>query len=231
MPSEPTVQTDEDDVGIACAGDLEPEDAALVVAAKGGDCHAFEILVSRHQRRILAVALRLTRVRENAEDVVQQSLQKAFVHLRAFEGKALFSTWLTRITINEALMTLRSQRSLCEVPIDDSQESHGVALALDVPDSAPGPEGTYLQREQMRILFAAMKELTPAVRTAIELRELGEFSFQETAQLMGLSVPAVKGRVFHGRRKLRETLMRWMAKRGTVQAARNRRSRNQRTCN
>ena len=79
---------------------------ALVAAAKRGDEKAFETLVRRHRPRILALALRYTRVREDAEDVVQQALQKAFIYLNSFEGKSLFSTWITRIAINEALMWL-----------------------------------------------------------------------------------------------------------------------------
>ncbi len=143
------------------------EDAALVAGAKTGDAHAFELLVERHEGKILSLAQRMTRNREDAEDVVQQSFQKAFIHLKKFEGESLFSTWLTRIA---------------------------------------NPEDSCLQREQERIVSAAVNELTPRTRKAIELRELGELSTGETAQVMGLSVGAVKARVFHGRRKLRETL-------------------------
>src|SRR5580704_10112081 len=82
-------------------------DETLVVAAKNGDEQAFEILVERHRRKLFVVALRITRVREDAEDIAQQSFQKAFLHLRRFEGKSSFLTWLTRIAINEALMWLR----------------------------------------------------------------------------------------------------------------------------
>src|SRR5260370_7521063 len=93
----------------------QDEEAALVLAAKSGDGQAFEILIERYQRRILAVARRFTRIREDADDIVQQSLQKAFVHLHKFEEKSRFSTWLTRIAINEALMLLRRRRGLREV--------------------------------------------------------------------------------------------------------------------
>src|SRR5258708_38695701 len=90
----------------------QKDETALVLAAKSGDGHAFEILIERYQQRILAVARRFSRVREDAEDIVQQSLQKAFVHLHKFEGKSSFSTWLTRIAINEALMMLRKRPGL-----------------------------------------------------------------------------------------------------------------------
>ena len=96
----------------------QDEEAALVLAAKRGDGRAFEILIERYQRRILAVALRFTRIREDAEDIGQQSFQKAFVHLGKYKGESSFSTWLTRIAINEALMWLRRGRRRREMSID-----------------------------------------------------------------------------------------------------------------
>jgi RNA polymerase sigma-70 factor (ECF subfamily) len=187
---------------------LASQDAALVVAAKSGDGYAFEILIERYQRRILAVARRFTRIREDAEDIVQQSFQKAFVHLHKFEGRASFSTWLTRIAINEALMMLRRSRGVREVSIDHLDGKEESALRLEMRDSRPGPESLFLRSEQNRVLSAALNELTPKIRKAIELRELGELSLEEAARVMGLSVGAVKARVFHGRRKLHQVLKR-----------------------
>jgi len=186
------------------------EDASLVAGAKTGDARAFELLVQRHERKIFSLAQCMTRNREDAEDVVQQSFQKAFIHLKKFEGESLFSTWLTRIAINEALMLLRRKRGSREVPIAESTTEGEIAFPLDIPDLGPNPEDSCLQREQERILSAAVKELTPGMRKAIQLRELGELSTGETAQVMGLSVGAVKARVFHGRRKLRQTLKRYV---------------------
>jgi RNA polymerase sigma-70 factor, ECF subfamily len=191
----------------------QDEEAALVLAAKGGDGDAFEILIKRYQRRILAIARRFTRIREDAEDVVQQSFQKAFVHLHKFEGKSSFSTWLTRIAINEALMLRRKGRGLREVLIEDLGGNEKSALGLEVADSRRGPESAFLQNERSRILSAAINKLTPKTRKAIELRILCELSTEEAALAMGLSVEAVKGRVFHGRRKLHQVLKResgWM---------------------
>ena len=186
----------------------QDEEGALVVAAKSGDGHAFEILIERHQRRVLAVARRFTRIREDAEDIVQQSLQKAFVHLHKFEGKSCFSTWLTRIAINEALMLLRRGRGLREVSIEDLSGNEETALGLQMPDSRPGPESAFLQGERNRILYEAMDKLTSGIRTAIELRDLGELSTKEVARVLGLSIEAVKGRVYQGRRKLHKVLKR-----------------------
>jgi RNA polymerase sigma-70 factor (ECF subfamily) len=183
------------------------DESALVAAAKNGHAQAFEVLVARHQRRILAVAFQFMRNRYDAEDVMQQSFQKAFVQLQRFAGKSSFSTWLTRIAINEALMLLRRSRGAREVPIDDANASEEVArLVVELPDSSPDPEVSYSQRERERILSSAMNQLSHGTRRAIQLRELDERSTEETARIMGISVAAVKARVFHGRRKLRERL-------------------------
>ena len=183
--------------------------AALVAAAKGGDELAFEILVKHNQPKIFAVALRYTRVQEDAEDVAQRTFQKAFVYMHKFEGKSSFSTWLTRIAINEALLLLRRGRALREVRIDDST-SEETTLGLEVPDTSPDPEARYLRREEAQILAAAMRRLRSGMRRALELRELRELTAQQTARRMGLSVSAVKARVFHGRRKLGEAVRRYM---------------------
>jgi RNA polymerase sigma-70 factor (ECF subfamily) len=185
------------------------EDAALVAGAKTGNARAFELLVQQHERKIFLLAQRVTRNREDAEDVVQQSFQKVFIHLKKFEGESLFSTWLTRIAINEALVLLRRKHRSREVPILESPTEDEIALPLDIPDLGPNPEDSCLRREQERILSAAVNELTPGTRKAIQLRELDERSTEETAQVMGLSVGAVRARLFHGRRKLRTTLQRY----------------------
>jgi RNA polymerase sigma-70 factor (ECF subfamily) len=150
--------------------------------------------------------MRITRRREDAEDVVQQSLQKAFTHLGQFEGRSAFSTWLTRIAITEALMVLRRSRGLREVLIDDLNGSDETRIGLEVPDASPDPEAIYSQREWVEMLSLAMNELPAGQRRAIQLHELDERSSEETARIMGLSVGALKGRMFHGRKKLRESL-------------------------
>jgi RNA polymerase sigma factor (sigma-70 family) len=180
----------------------------LVIAAKSGDEQAFEALFKRYHQKILTVVRRYARVREDAEDIVQRSFQKAFVHLRTFQGHSSFSTWLTSIAINEALMFLRSIGAAREVSIDDVNNAEGRAVGIEVPDSSPGPEASYAQRERAQILSSAIHKLTPRMRQALELREFAELSMKETAQRMGVSIGAVKGRIFHAKRSLRERLSR-----------------------
>ena len=185
--------------------DAAPEQI-LVVAAKNGDEEAMETLFKRHQQKLLRVVLRYTHVREDAEDIVQQSFQKAFAYLHKFEGKSSFSTWLTRIAINESLMLLRHGRALREIPVDDSHDQGGAESAMEIPDAGPDPEASYLRRERARILSETVGNLQPGMRRAIELRELAELSTEETARRMGVSVAAIKGRLFHARKKLQEKL-------------------------
>src|ERR1700751_1740126 len=182
----------------------------LVAAAKGGDEVAFETLFNRHHRKIFALAFRYTRVREDAEDIVQQTFQKAFVHLQKFEGKSSLSTWLTRIAINQALMLLRSRRGLREVLIGDSSGDEEATPARELADASPDPEASYLQRENLQILLAAIRQLRPGMRRALELRGLGELWSRESAAHLGVSIAAVKARVFHARRKLANALRRHM---------------------
>jgi RNA polymerase sigma-70 factor (ECF subfamily) len=207
MPSKLLDNIEREEAAITIIDSLPRKgDIPLVAAAKKGNRKAFEILVKRHQQRIFFVARRMTRRREDAEDVVQQSFQKAFTHLRTFEGRSAFSTWLTRITITEALMFLRRSRGFREVLIDDLNRNEETTTVLEVPDSSPDPEAIYAQREWVEMLSLAMNELPAGQRRAIQLHELDERSSEETARIMGISVGALKGRMFHGRRKLRESL-------------------------
>jgi RNA polymerase sigma-70 factor, ECF subfamily len=180
-------------------------DGALVAATRRGDTQAFEELVLRHRQRVLAVAQRITNNWEDAEDVAQESFHKAFLHLDAFQEKSQFSTWLTRIAMNEAFMLLRKRRAVVEVlpeNPDDGTEPSSEAFV----DQSPNPEESCSRRERRQLLTDAINGLGPTIRTAIWLRDIEERSVKETAQILGTSITAVKARVFQGRRKLRRTL-------------------------
>lgn len=188
-------------------------DEALVAATKRGDAQAFEELVLRHRQRVLAVAQRITNNREDAEDVAQESLHKAFLHLDTFEEKSRFSTWLTRIAMNEAFMLLRRRRGVVEVlpeNSDDGMKSGSEAFV----DHGPNPEESFLRRERTELLSEAISRLGSTIRTTIQLCDIEERSVKETAQILGASIAAVKARVFQGRRKLRRTVKPWLFRGG-----------------
>jgi RNA polymerase sigma-70 factor, ECF subfamily len=180
-------------------------DDALVAATKRGDTQAFEELVLRHKQRVLAVAQRITNNREDAEDVAQESFHKAFLHLDAFQGKSRFSTWLTRIAMNEAFMLLRRKRGVFEVLPESSDDSIPSGSEAFV-DQRPNPEESCWRRERTELLTEAINHLGPTIRGAILLRDIEERSVEETARILGASIAAVKARVFQGRRKLRGRL-------------------------
>jgi RNA polymerase sigma-70 factor, ECF subfamily len=180
-------------------------DAALVAAAKHGDTQAFEGLVLRHRQRVLAVAHRITNNREDAEDVAQEGFHKAFLHLDAFQEKARFSTWLTRIVMNEAFMLVRQRRGILEVLPDNSGEGAN-AVSEAFVDKLPDPEESCWRRERAQLLTRAINQLAPKTRRMILLRDIEERSTEETAHILSTSIGAVKARVFQGRRKLRRTV-------------------------
>jgi RNA polymerase sigma-70 factor (ECF subfamily) len=185
---------------------ITTEEDGFLVAAKRGDPVAFEILCKQSASTVFHIARRMMRSKEDAEDVMQESFQLAFIHLESFKGGSRFSTWLSRIAINASLMKLRRKSHSRDVSLDESAETEEPSLRLEVEDQGLDPEQLYAQKERQRMLSEAMSELAPGMRKAIELRELGERSTEETAQIMGISASAVKARVFHGKKKLRERL-------------------------
>jgi RNA polymerase sigma-70 factor (ECF subfamily) len=182
--------------------DLRSEEQ-LIAAAKNGQRAAFGELCERHTRKILLVTQRITGNREDAEDAVQDSVLSAFVHLNDFDGRSRFATWLTRIAINSALMKLRKRRGKREVPMDEHDPAADPRPHFEIPDSAPNPEETYLQREQKELVGAAIAALRPRVRKVVEFQTFHEYSIKETAQALGISHMAAKTRMFHARVALR----------------------------
>ena len=184
------------------------EERKFVAAAKNGDSVAFGILCTQSARMVFNVARRIMPTNEDAEDVMQESFQRAFTHLKNFKGDSRFSTWLTRIVINASLMRLRKNNVRRESPFAESPESQQHLSPFEVEDKSLNPEQLYTQKECHWMLYRAVKGLPAVTRRAIELRELDERSTEETAHMMGISVSSAKARIFHGRRKLRRLLRR-----------------------
>jgi RNA polymerase sigma-70 factor (ECF subfamily) len=174
----------------------------LIAAAKTGKRAPFGELCERHVKKIFRVAHRITRNREDAEDTVQDCLLSAFVHLKGFDQRARFATWLTRIAINVALMKLRKKRRIRDVPIDEPNPSPELGARLEIRDAAPNPEASYRLHERKRIVNAAISELRPRAQEVVRLHQLQEHSVRETAQMLGISTAAVKSRMFHARTAL-----------------------------
>jgi RNA polymerase sigma-70 factor, ECF subfamily len=171
----------------------------LIAAAKSGGRASFGELCERHMKRVSCVTRRIIRNREDAEDAAQECLLNAFVHLKDFDGRSQFATWLTRIAINSALMKLRENRAAREVPIDEPDPSSEPVAQREFWYDAPGPEESCSLGERKRIVTSAISGLRPRTRNVVELIHLQECSVRETAEILGISTGAVKSRMFHAK--------------------------------
>lgn len=180
-------------------------DRELVAATKRGSRQAFDQLVVRYERRVLTVAQRILVNREDAEDVAQMTFHKAFLHISSFQEKSLFSTWLTRIAMNEAFMVLRRRKRNFEVSHEDLDDD-AKSIAPTFVDQSPNPEQSCRRMERIKLLSEAINRLSPKLRRAILLYDIEEHSVIETAHILGTTIAAVKSRLNHGREKLRGTM-------------------------
>jgi len=187
-------------------GGLRGADAALPPANPSDYSAAFENIWQAHAKQLLRVTQRITNNREDAEDALQDSFLRAYVHLRSFDGRSSLATWLTRIAINSALLLLRRRASASQLSIDDSGGYVTNHEFVEVADHTPNPEALYAQLEQHEILRSGICALPPAIRQAVELQALEDRSVKETAERMGLSISATKSRIFHAKAALRKSL-------------------------
>jgi RNA polymerase sigma-70 factor, ECF subfamily len=178
----------------------------LLAQARTGHSGAFDALCQPHKRRLLRNTYRITRNREDAEDALQDSFLRAFLHINKFDGRSAFSTWLTRIAINSALMIIRKRRSSRVTDMEIPGELGADDFEWDVTDHAANPEQRYAQREIENILASEIRALRPTIRTAIEMQQMQEMSTREAAGRMGISVAAAKSRLFQGRVALRSAM-------------------------
>ncbi len=190
------------------------EEADLVDRARAGDQQAFSKLVTQYERKIYRLALNITRNEEDAEDVLQDAFLKAYEHLDRFEGHSKFYTWLVRIAVNEALMKLRKRKGDRTVSLDEPMETGEETVMREIAVWEDNPEQRYSREEMQTILDEAVASLKPDFRTVFTLRDIEELSTEETAEALGISVPAVKSRLLRARLALRERLTRQFRRKG-----------------
>jgi RNA polymerase sigma-70 factor (ECF subfamily) len=185
----------------------EMTEAALVSMAKLGDSDAFAELGKLYSNRILRTIYRITRNWQDAEDALQDAMLRAFSHLKNFQEKCSFSTWLTRIAINSALMILRKKRNCFEVPFDGTDDFGENYERREIKCPAENPETRLARKEREELLRDAILGLPALLREVVELRQSKGYSTQEIAQVLGITVPAVKSRLARARVTLRTTLL------------------------
>jgi RNA polymerase sigma-70 factor (ECF subfamily) len=182
------------------------DDLDLVHACKNGDLAAFEELVRRYDRKLIRIAENITHNLEDSQDAVQEAFLKAFRNLGAFREDSQFSTWLIRITLNQALMKLRKRRAIKEVSLDENPHEDGDFPPFEIADCAPNPEELCRTSELREILKRKLRELEPTLRRVFVLRDIEGLSIIQTAEVLGLSQVAVKARLWRARLQLRERL-------------------------
>ena len=190
------------------------EEQALVDRARTGDASAFTELVDKYERKIFRLAKHITQNDEDAEDVLQESFMKAYSNLDSFQGQSKFYTWLVRIAVNEALMKLRKRKSDRTVSLDEPHETEEDTVSREIAVWEDDPEQKYSREELRGILERAVESLKPAFRTVFVLRDIEELSTEETAEALGISIPAVKSRLLRARLQLRERLTRVFRRKG-----------------
>lgn len=190
-------------------------DEELVLSAQQGDDRAFAELVERHYTSCLKLALSILRDKSDAEDEVQNACWKAFEHLAQFNREAKFSTWLTRIVVNQCLMRLRQAKRAKLFYMDDTQLGDEV-VTLELRDETPTPEDQLGSREVASILEQEINRIPPLLREVFLLRDVKEMPMQEVAERLNISIAAAKSRLLRARLELRSRMEKHQAKAGAA---------------
>ena len=178
----------------------------LIRAGQRGDAQAIEALFRRYHRPLFQTALRVLGNAEDAEDALQDGLISAYRNLKRFEGRSQFSTWLTRIVINAALMKRRSAKARPAVSLDETHHEDELPAAERFADDSPDPEQLYAGTEIREIINENLEELSPLLRTAFVLREVQGYSTGEAAKKLGVTENTLKARLWRARHQLAERL-------------------------
>jgi RNA polymerase sigma-70 factor (ECF subfamily) len=190
------------------------DETAVVLQAREGDVAAFSELVRRYEGKIFRLATHITQNREDAEDVLQETFLKAYEHLDQFQGNSKFYTWIVRIAVNQALMKLRKRKTDKSVSIDETIDTGEDTVAREIAAWDENPEQRYSREEMNGILSSAVDSLAPPYRAVFVLRDIEDFSTEETAEALNLSIPAVKSRLLRARLQLRDKLTRFFKRKG-----------------
>ena len=180
-------------------------DIFLVAAAKDGDHQAYAELCRRYSKQILRTILRITHNVADAEDMLQETLLKAYVHIGTFEGRSAFSSWLTRIAINSALMLSRKKHSHPEYSLESGVDGDDFKLP-EPTETANNPEEACIVNALKNECIRAIRYLSPNIRVVVQIRYREDASIAQIAKMLGISEAAVKTRLLRAKSKIRAHL-------------------------
>jgi len=178
----------------------------LVRASQGGDHQAIETLFRRYQRQLLGTARRILGNTEDAEDALQDALLSAYRKMASFEGRSKFSTWLTRIVLNAALMRRRRAKGFRMTSLDDAASEDEVPLSVCMQDDDPNPEQLFARMELREMIQTNVGQLASPLSRAFTLCGIEEHSQEDAARRLGITLTAMKARMHRARHKLVESL-------------------------
>ena len=194
------------DIRVETADPLQLREQELLRRVQGGERKLFYELVKPYERRVYSAAFAILRNEADAEDTAQEAILKAFTHIGQFRGDARFSTWLTQITVNEALMRKRRNHSAVMEPIGEHREEDGSYTPRDFADWREIPSEALERKEIRQKLTEAVAMLTQKYREVFVLRDIQHLSIEETADVLGISRASVKTRLLRARLMLRDLL-------------------------
>jgi RNA polymerase sigma-70 factor (ECF subfamily) len=183
-----------------------PREQDLILHVQRGQHELFYELVRPYERRVYAAALAILRNEQDAEDAAQEAMLKAFAHIRQFRAEARFSTWLIQITVNEALMRRRRERTVHMEGLDDHRDDEGEYAPRDFADWREIPSEALERKEIRQRLAEALGTLDRKYREVFVLRDMEHLNIQETAEALGISAASVKTRLLRARLMLRDLL-------------------------
>lgn len=195
------------DLNSECTAGAEIEDQRLIESLQTGAEHAYEELLARFQQPVYTLCLRLLSNEGEASDVVQEVFLKVFRNIGTFRGQSSLKTWIYRITVNEAHNARRwfFRHRGREVDLDtDPYDAR--SWKETIPDSSRSPFEVAFDHEQAGIIEAALGRINPVFRSAVVLRDITDLSYEEIAEILGVSLGTVKSRILRGREALREEL-------------------------
>ena len=181
---------------------MERNEQKLIERASGGDPAAFNQLMAMHEKRMYAVALRMFANREDAQDCLQEAMLRIYRAIGGFKGQSSFSTWVYRITMNTCLDELRRKKNRPSTSLDNLLDQ-----GWSPSDGDNAPERRAIQSETRKTLAGAIRELPEDMRSAIVLRDVQGYSYDEIAQMLDVNVGTIKSRISRGREKLREEIV------------------------
>jgi RNA polymerase sigma-70 factor, ECF subfamily len=196
------------DRGTVGRSDEDTEDVRLMQLVAGGDTSAFEQLVERHQALVAGTVARMLGSNSDVEDIAQQVFIRVWKSARRYVPRAKFTTWLLKITRNLVFNELRRSKRHAHVPLQSEPGAEGIPLKDEMN---PAPDASLLETELQRAIDEAIMQLPESQRMALVLRRYEQLSYEQIAEVLDLSVPAVKSVLFRARTELRTRLSKYFA--------------------